>query len=127
MAMCTQCCLRPARAMLDVCEQCASEVSPAASGSVTAQDMASAFSWEADITVMLGKVLIWLSIMSSVICAFVYGRVRVPDGLYGADTVWSSTLVMVFIAAGLNGVLFGFLLQKVGSILRHLEMLRRDQ
>lgn len=75
----------------------------------------------------LGRVLIWLSIVSSIVCVSVYGRARVPGGLYGSEIVWSSTLVMAFIAAGLNGVLFGFLLSKVGSVLKHLEQLRRAQ
>jgi hypothetical protein len=96
-------------------------------GTRTGQQAVSALSTEGSATGTLGTVLIVLSIVSTCICVMAFGRIRIPSGLYGTQTVWSSTLVMAYVAAGLNGVLLGFVLQKVGSILRHLEQLRRAQ
>ena len=125
MAMCTQCGLRKAAVTSGFCSECVSEM--AARGTRTGQQAVSALLTEGSATGTLGTVLIVLSIVSTCFCMMTYGRIQIPDGLYGTQTVWSSTLVMAYVAAGLNGVLLGFLLQKVGSILRHLEALRRAQ
>ena len=74
----------------------------------------------------IGNALIWLSLVAAVVCIFVYGRVEIPDGIYNTREVWSPLIVLACIASGLNGAFFGYLLSKVGSVLRHLENLQRS-
>lgn len=77
---------------------------------------------------VLGWCLIILSVVAAGFCILQFGKVevQVDYGLgqsYTKDE-WSPTLVITFMAAGLNGVFFGYLLAKMGSVLTHLEALR---
>lgn len=75
---------------------------------------------------LIGDMIIVLSAISAVVCIMAFGRVEVPNGLYSTQTQWSPLLVSVYIAAGLNGMFFGYLLSKVGSVLKHLEKSSAD-
>lgn len=123
MATCKNCGLRQARAMSDFCNECVGLMAPRVPD--TSQNPGSAFSTEGNATATLGTVLIVLSIVSTYVCIMAFGRV--PAGLYSTRESWNSTLVMAYIAAGLNGVLIGFVVNKVGSVLKHLEQLQRRQ
>lgn len=70
---------------------------------------------------VIGNAIIWLSLIGATICVFAFGRVEVPDGLYGTTTRWNSVLITIVIASGLNGIFLGYLLAKVGSVLKKLE------
>ena len=76
---------------------------------------------EGNFVSMVGTVIIVASVIAASVCILVFGRVQVPYGPYESRTEWSSTLVACFAAAGINGAFFGFLLDKVGSVLCHLE------
>lgn len=69
----------------------------------------------------IGEIIIVLSAISAIVCIMAFGRVEVPNGLYSTKTQWSLLLVSVYVAGGLNGMFFGYLLAKVGSVLKHLE------
>jgi hypothetical protein len=69
----------------------------------------------------IGNAVIWLNLLSAIACIVAFGRVTVPDSLYGSTQQWSPTLVVFIAAAGLNGMFFGYMLSKIGSILRRLE------
>ncbi len=129
MAICKACGVEQAGFMSDICGKCISS-SPSASTGDEVQSAAAASESslsEGDYTSMIGKAVMWLSIAAAAICIFALGRIDVPDGIYDTKTVWSTTLVASFVAAGLNGVFFGFLLDKVGSALRHLEKIRGEK
>lgn len=79
---------------------------------------------EGDTASFIGNAIMWLSLISAAICVFALGRVEVPDGLYSTATRWNSLLITIFIASGLNGAFFGYLLAKVGSVLKRLESSR---
>lgn len=72
---------------------------------------------------VIGNVIIWLSFTSSIISIFIFGKVENDTG-YIVTSKWLVGIVVYCILAGLNGVLFGYLLSKVGKILSHLEALR---
>jgi hypothetical protein len=67
-----------------------------------------------------------LSFIGAAICVFSFGRIEVPSGMYSTETQWSPLLVSVYIAGGLNGMFFGYLLSKVGSVLRRLEKMQEN-
>ena len=110
--------------MSDLCGKCISSPPSASTGGDAVRPSAENPLSEGDYTSMIGKAVMWLSIAAAAICIFALGRIEVPDGMYDTKIVWSTTLVASFVAAGLNGVFFGFLLDKVGSVLRHLEKIR---
>jgi len=80
---------------------------------------------EGDTASFIGNAIIWLSLISAVICIFALGRTEVSNGFYNT-TQWNSLLITMFIAGGLNGVLFGYLLAKVGSVLKRLERAQKS-
>lgn len=129
MAICKTCGIEQAGFMSELCGKCLAALPPGGSMPKVAQPAAGLATEspmsEGDYTSIIGKAIIWLSIAASGICLFVFGRVQVPAGLYGTETVWSTALVMSVIAAGIDGIFFGFLLTKVGSVLRHLEQQRK--
>ncbi len=63
----------------------------------------------------IGNGIIWLSLISAALCVFFLAR----TGPEGKD--WNGLLVSIYVASGLNGAFFGYLLAKVGSVLRRLE------
>lgn len=69
----------------------------------------------------IGTAIIWLSLIASVICVLAFARVEADYGAYGKKVELNSFLVSIYAAAGLNGMFFGYLLSKVGSILTILE------
>ena len=82
---------------------------------------AATHSSEGDTASFIGNAIIWLSLVGAAICVFAFGRIEVPTGLYGTETRWNSLLITIFITGGLNGAFFGYLLAKVGSVLKKLE------
>lgn len=79
---------------------------------------------EGDVAKIIGTLIIYLSIISAAICIFAFGKIEIQDSLYSTRTVWSPTLIGIFVAGGINGAFFGYLLSKVGSVLKHLEAIR---
>lgn len=126
MAICKVCGARQAGVMSDLCSSCIENHEPLRRDGLASASQASDPLSEGSMTSAIGTAIIWVSIAGAIACIFTLGRVEIPnvDGLYGSQTVWSSTLVASFVAAGLNGVFFGFLLNKLGSVLRHLEDIR---
>lgn len=129
MAICKACGVKQARAMSDLCSDCMQAHQPLRKDGLASASEASDPLSEGSMTSAIGTAIIWVSIAATIACIFIFGRVEISnlDGLYGSQTVWSSTLVASFVAAGLNGVFFGFLLNKVGSVLSHLEQLLRNK
>src|SRR5690554_4794143 len=68
----------------------------------------------------IGIIVIVFSIVSTAICVVAFGQIKVPNSLYGSHTVWSVSLIVVYITSGIGGVLFGYLITKVGSVLVYL-------
>ena len=94
---------------------------PTETESITARATEQVGLTEGEFASSIGNTLIWLSLISATICIFAFGRIEVSD-LYGSTkTAWSPFIVVAIIAGGLNGVFFGYLLAKVGSVLRKLE------
>lgn len=127
MAICKSCGVEQAGFMSDLCGKCIEAPpkpatrAPAQAAETLAGDGALT---EGDYTSMIGQGIIWLSIASAAICAFLFGQVEIPDGLYSTKKVWNTTLVGLYVASGLNGVFFGFLLSKIGSVLKRLDGLK---
>jgi len=93
-------------------------------GASSSQDEASSEEWtEGDYASVIGNSVIWFSLISAAVCVFAFGRVEMP-GRYGITTEnhWNIILVSIYMGAGLNGAFFGYLLAKVGSILKRLEV-----
>lgn len=65
----------------------------------------------------IGTAIFWASLVSAGFCVFFLGRT--PDG-----EGWNLLFVSIYLASGLNGAFFGYLLSKVGSVLKHLEALQ---
>ena len=128
MAICKSCGVEQAGFMSDLCGKCLGTQSSAAPASNAAQAAAVVENplSEGDYTSMIGQALIWLSLASAVICVFAFGRVEIPSvSEYSSpEKVWNASTVIACITVGLNGAFFGFLLSKVGSVLKHLEKLR---
>lgn len=127
MAICKSCGVEQTGFMSDLCSKCI-EASPKVAARAPAQAAETLARdgelTEGDYTSIIGQGIIWLSIVSAAICAFVFGQVEVPDGLYSTKKVWNATLVGLYVAPGLNGVFFGFLLSKIGSVLKRLDSLK---
>jgi hypothetical protein len=125
MATCQMCGGKTRGLLTEICEACAAlRKSDALVASTTPEPALVASHSEGSTAKLVGNVVIWLSLASSVVCILVFGRVSVPDGSYATKEVWSWLLVTAFVAAGANGVFFGYLLSKVGSVLLRLEQLR---
>lgn len=81
---------------------------------------------EGSVASAIGDAIMVLSFIGAAICVFSFGRIEVPSGMYSTETQWSPLLVSVYIAGGLNGMFFGYLLSKVGSVLRRLEKMQEN-
>ncbi len=82
--------------------------------------MSNALASEGRTAAFIGNAVIALSFFGSLICLGAFGKVSVQSGPFEATEVWGPVLVSIYVAAGVNGALFGYLLAKVGSILTHL-------
>lgn len=124
MATCNVCGKAKAAFLSSMCNACMdnkerSGVNFAASS--TSSGGAVAASSEGSTASFIGNAVIWLSFIASVICVIAFGRVEIPNGPYSTQIQWSTLLVSVYVAAGLNGMFFGYLLAKVGSVLSRLD------
>lgn len=129
MGICKACGVRQAGLMSDLCSNCMDAQQPVRKDGLSSASAAADPLSEGGMTSAIGKAIIWVSIAAAITCIFTLGRVEIPntDGLYGSHTIWSSTLVASFVAAGLNGVFFGFLLDKIGSVLARLEKIGHSE
>ena len=84
---------------------------------------------ESDSCGMVGNIILIISIVVGVIYIFVFGKVEtVRYSEYAGvlkDTVWSFAQIVMGVAIALNGLLWWYIFQKIGSILRHLEKLNK--
>lgn len=48
---------------------------------------------------------------------------KVPSQSYSYVEVWSAVSIFYFVGAGISGIIFGYVITKIGSILAHLEKL----
>ena len=131
MAICKSCGVEQAGFMSDLCGKCI-EAPPKPVTHVHAQvaDVPAgdgALTTEGDYAALIGQAIIWLSIVGAAICIFLFGQYELPDGPYSTKKVWNTTLIGFYVASGLNGVFFGFLLSKIGSVLKHLEGLKESR
>ena len=79
---------------------------------------------ESDNVDAIGWLIMFISIVSSFICAVSFGQVSASYtslGMEFTDKRWSIPIIMSCVSAGLSGVLLGYLFMKVASVLRHLE------
>lgn len=131
MAICKSCGVEQAGFMSDLCSKCIEApprpVTPAQSHATEATAGDGALTTEGDYAALIGQAIIWLSIVGAAICIFLFGQYELPDGPYSTKKVWNATLIGFYVASGLNGVFFGFLLSKIGSVLKHLERLRESR
>ncbi|XOV78140.1 MAG: hypothetical protein ACFHVJ_14475 [Aestuariibacter sp.] len=77
---------------------------------------------EGKATENLGWIIVWLSVISCIILVFTFGKIETG---YGKE-VWVPGTVILYVGMGINGVLFGYLLAKVGKILSHVSFLTKD-
>ena len=128
MAICKSCGVEQAGFMSDLCGKCIEAppkpVTPAQAAEAPAGN--GALTTEGDYAALIGQAIIWLSIVGAAICIFLFGQYELPDGPYSTKKVWNTTLIGFYVASGLNGVFFGFLLSKIGSVLKHLERLKES-
>ncbi len=106
--------------LCDSCQRSQAHAESERAARAVRTELADAKLEEGETAARIGNVIIWLSLFGSLICVFGFGRV---SGAYGEKAVWNGVLVTMFIAAGLNGAFFGYLLSKVGSILIRLQKL----
>lgn len=129
MAICKSCGVEQARFMSDLCGKCMEAppkpVAPAQAVEVTAGDGAP--TTEGDYATFIGQAIIWLSIAGAAICILLFGQYEFPDGPYNTKKVWNIPLIGQYVVFGLIGVFFGFLLSKIGSVLKHLERLKESR
>ena len=45
------------------------------------------------------------------------------SSVYGVES-WNVTIIAICISSGLSGAFFGYALAKIGSVLKHLEVIR---
>lgn len=131
MAICKSCGVEQAGFMSDLCGKCIEAppkpVTPAQAQATEASAGDGALTTEGDYAALIGQAIIWLSIVGAAICIFLFGQYELPDGPYSTKKVWNTTLIGFYVASGLNGVFFGFLLSKIGSVLKHLERLKESR
>ena len=125
MATCTRCNKEKASMFSDLCSGCINDpeaLKPATSvrepGQLTEHHSVAS---EGGTASMIGNAITWLSLAAAILCIFMFGRVEVPSGMYSSKTQWNAALISIFAGAGVNGMFFGYLLSKVGSVLSHLE------
>lgn len=68
----------------------------------------------------IGTAILWASLVSAAACVFFLGRGPEGEG-------WNLLFVSIYLASGLNGAFFGYLLSKVGSVLKRLEALQPEK
>ena len=84
-------------------------------------------STESDNVDLIGMLIIFTSIVATVICIFSFGKTAVVDSYYGGySRDWSGVAVFSWICVGISGVLFGYLFKKIASVLRHLEKINSN-
>lgn len=84
---------------------------------------------ESDNCGMVGNIILIFSIVVGVIYIFAFGKVEtVRYSEYAGVlkyTAWSFAQIVMGVAIALNGLLWWYIFQKIGSILRHLEKLNK--
>lgn len=127
MAICKSCGVEQAGFMSDLCSKCIDAPPKPATHATHAPAGDGALTTEGDYAALIGQAIIWLSIVGAAICIFLFGQYELPDGPYSTKKVWNTTLIGFYVASGLNGVFFGFLLSKIGSVLKHLERFKESR
>lgn len=83
---------------------------------------------ESEICNLIGWTIIILGFLTGFVFILVFGRVDVPMEIAGAylgtRSVWSGTMICVGVGIVVNGFLFGYLFQKIASILKYHESKR---
>ena len=69
----------------------------------------------------VGNALIFGSLIGALVCVLMLARTG-PDG-----AGWNGLLVSIYVASGINGAFFGYLLAKVGSVLKRLEAMQPEE
>lgn len=72
---------------------------------------------ESEMCNLIGGLVMLISVIAGI--AFILAFGKVPRSYYGEE--WSVIMILTGIGIGLQGVFFGYLLQKIGSILRYHE------
>lgn len=84
---------------------------------------------ESDSCGMVGNIILICSIVLGVIYIFAFGRIETSHYSEYAgvvkDTAWSFSQIIIGISIGLSGLVWWYIFQKIGSILRHLEKLNK--
>jgi F0F1-type ATP synthase membrane subunit c/vacuolar-type H+-ATPase subunit K len=70
---------------------------------------------------LVGLTLMILGVVSGIVFIIVFGRIEVPSVYYGTRTIWSGVMIATGIGIIFNGLLIGYLFQKIASILRYHE------
>ena len=69
----------------------------------------------------IGWVVIILSFIAGCVFILIFGQVETQNASYDTVYVWSSIMVAIGFGIILNGLLFGYLILKVSSILQYHE------
>jgi uncharacterized membrane protein (Fun14 family) len=68
----------------------------------------------------VGLAIIGLGAIIGIIFIFAFGRIEVPS-YSGTKTIWSGVMITTGVGIIINGLIIGYLFQKVASILRYHE------
>jgi hypothetical protein len=111
MAICTHCKASKAQMFSSLCATCLNDPETLKSLTASAAQLAPKPMSEGATAAAIGRYLIGLSLVAAMLLLWL--------ALRGADT--RPGLIVASIVAGLVGMFFGYLLEKVGSVLMHLE------
>lgn len=78
---------------------------------------------ESEICNFVGLAIMAIGLVTGLILILVFGRIEVVS-TYRVEKIWSTPIIITGVGAILNGLILGYLFQKIGSILSHLENIK---
>lgn len=76
---------------------------------------------ESETCTTVGWVIMALGVIVGLVVILFFGRIEIPSMYSGTTKVWAPMMVVMGISAILNGLIVGYLFQKIASILKYHE------
>ncbi|MCM1934633.1 hypothetical protein NCY59_03370 [Acinetobacter radioresistens] len=70
---------------------------------------------------ILGWAIMGLGFIAGLIVVFAFGRIEITNEYYRTETIWSMAAIGTAIGIVFNGIIWGYLFQKIASLLRYHE------
>lgn len=70
---------------------------------------------------MVGWGIMAMGVITGLVLILFFSRVEIASVYSGSTTVWSPTMVVMGLSAILNGLVVGYLFQKIASVLKYHE------